>query len=332
MKFRLPVKGSIFKVLLILVPLGIAGNALFMVLTVDRRTIAAALSSIDGCYIMLAFILAVIPWLTHALRMYVWSRFLGNRIPLSDFFHIAFGDELGSAVTPTSVGGGYFKLALLMQKGFSSGAAASLVALGTAENALFVIIAMPLIAFYTAAAAAPALIAVTKNLKLPFIASIYGAPIILACIFAALFHFTSLRTRTDGVVRTFLADFLSVYKLIVKRGKSRFILTMVLTSIQWFARYSIISLLLLAFHIPIRPLTFLFLQWIVFVFTTIVPTPGGSIGAEMSFFMIFSSFVPASILGFVTSCWRFLTYYFQIVTAGLCFSAMSLKKIKKERK
>lgn len=326
MRLRSLSDSSIIRSLFILVPLGVAGNALFTVVTSDRAMIASILSSVNVGYFILALILAVIPWMTHALRMYVWSRFLGNRIPLRDLLQIAFGDELGSAVTPTSVGGNYFKLALLMQKGFSGGGAASLVALGTAENALFIFTAMPLIAFYTAASSAPALKTVTDSMKLPLVACVYAVPVVVACITALLFRFTSLGSRIGGAARKFFSDFGLVYKLIIRRGKSRFFLTMVLTSIQWCCRYSIITLLLLAFHVPVHPLAFIFFQWIVFVLTTVVPTPGGSIGAEMSFFLIFGSFIPASILGFVTSCWRFSTYYFQVVTAGLCFSALSVRR------
>lgn len=295
-------ESSTVRALFVLVPLGIAGNALFTILTTDRDAVASALSSIDPRYLVLALAAAVVPWFTHALRMYTWSRFLGNRTPLRDFFRIALGDELGSAVTPTSVGGNYFKLALLMGKGFSSGTAASLVALGTVENALFTFTAMPVIA------------------------CVYAVPLVLACAVALLLRFTPLGSRAGGAVRGFVSDFASVYRRIIRRGKSRFLFTMALTFLQWTCRYSIVSFLLLAFHLPVRPLAFLFLQWLVFALTTVVPTPGGSAGAEMSFFLIFGAFVPASILGFVTSCWRFLTFYFQIVTAGLCFSAMSMRK------
>lgn len=309
-----------------LVPLGIAGNALFTILTTDGDAVASALSSIDPRYLVLALAAAVVPWFTHALRMYTWSRFLGNRIPFRDFFRIALGDELGSAVTPTSVGGNYFKLALLMGKGFSSGTAVSLVALGTVENALFTFTAMPVIAVVTAASSARAVEAVMKDMRLPVIACVYAVPIVLACAVALLLRFTPLGSRVGGAVRGFVSDFVSVYGRIIRRGKSRFLFTMALTFLQWTCRYSIVSFLLLAFHLPVRPLAFLFLQWLVFALTTVVPTPGGSAGAEMSFFLIFGAFVPASILGFVTSCWRFLTFYFQIVTAGLCFSAMSMRK------
>ena len=55
-----------------------------------------------------------------------------------------------SAVSPTAVGGGFFKWGMLVQRGVSPGAAASITTFPTIEDAIFFALALPAAVFWTA--------------------------------------------------------------------------------------------------------------------------------------------------------------------------------------
>src|SRR5690606_37698517 len=75
-------------------------------------------------------------------------------------------------------------------------------------------------------------------------------------------------------------DARDVFRLIAVRGKSRFALSMTLTAIQWTARYSVISALVAFLGVPVDPVLFWLLQWVVFTLMAFIPTPGAAGGAE----------------------------------------------------
>jgi len=122
-------------------------------------------------------------------------------------------------------------------------------------------------------------------------------------------------------------DFISVYRIVGYRGKSLFFINIFLTTIQWSCRYSIITVLLVSFNIPIHPVKFFLFQWVVFTLIAFILTPRGSGGAEASFYFIFHPFIPAEIMGLVMACWRFLTYYFQLTLESILFSFMNFRMI-----
>ena len=52
-------------------------------------------------------------------------------------------------------------------------------------------------------------------------------------------------------------DFRDVYRLVVERGKSRFLLTMGITAVQWSCRYSVVSALAAFLGADVDPLAVL---------------------------------------------------------------------------
>ncbi len=123
----------------------------------------------------------------------------------------------------------------------------------------------------------------------------------------------SCRDRIGAVGRAFLATF----RQIDRGGKKVLILTLFLTGFQWICRYSIVCLLLASLDIPVRPVLFMALQVLVFACTVLVPSPGGTGGAELIFSLVYNPFLPPGTLGLVTTCWRFFTFYFHTMLAAL---------------
>ena len=156
---------AIFRTILVVIPIGVLANIIFSLLKTDKNFFLS-LHRFSYDYLLLVVVLGLVPWFTGLLRLCLWTRFLGKPLSFRDLFRIILGTELGSAVSPTAVGGGYVKVGMLMQKGYEPGESASLMLLNTVEDGLFFMLALPA-AFVTVSAtgdsAARGLLAKAEN-------------------------------------------------------------------------------------------------------------------------------------------------------------------------
>ncbi len=316
----------LFNKLFILIPIGVIGNIVYLFAFTDHAMMSSVVR-FSPAYFVLAMLLCIVPWFTGSFRLLIWSKFLGKDQRYRDMFAIAIGVELGAAASPPAVGGGPIKTWMLMQQGFSGGAALSLALLESFEDTLFFLVMVPIALTMSSAWDLPIVRSSTAGLGhvscwiLPGAASL----LLLAGTLAAsrrskkiTERFPILRTIT-GRIRGSCHEFVATYHTIVLKGKKVFALTMALTTIQWICRYSIISLLLLGLGITPRPMLFMALQVIVFALLAFVPTPGGIGGAEALFSVFYRSFLPAETIGIVTAGWRFFTFYFLLLLAAALF-------------
>jgi uncharacterized protein (TIRG00374 family) len=321
----------LFRTTRIIIPIGVLGNIAFSLLT-TQRNLWGSLASFPRGYLALAVALGLVPWLTNSLRLLIWGRFLGLGLRFRDAFQMTLAVDLGSAVSPTAVGGNFFKWGMLVQRGMSAGAAASLTTFPLVEDGIFFAIALPTAIALTASWDLPVLHTIATHVEsnaVPVLLSAAGIGLlswlaVRVVLIGGLggktkhrgMHFLArLRRKTRNTWR----DASGVYRIIIRRGKSRFVLSMLLTTVQWGARYSVISALAAFLGAPVRPLLFWVLQWFVFTVMTFVPTPGAAGAAEAAFYLIFSPFLPGHIIGLATAGWRFLTFYLQLALASVIF-------------
>lgn len=322
---------KLFRTAMIVIPIGVIGNVLFSLWRTDR-TLLASLADLPRGYLVLALGLGVVPWFANALRLLIWTRFLGHGVGFRDAFRITLATDLGSAVSPSAVGGGFFKWGMLVQKGVTPGAAVSLATLTPIEDGLFFLIAIPIGIYLTASWGNPVFSEAAGQLResAPAVLLVAGGIALLSWlalrwVLGGLF---GRRTRRKGLrlagrtkrrLRGTWVDAREVFRLISANGKSRFALSMTLTSVQWAARYSIVSALVAFLGAPVHPVLFGILQWVVFTLAAFVPTPGGAGGAEAAFFVVYSPFIPAAILPLTTAGWRFFTFYLHLLLAALVY-------------
>lgn len=325
-----------FRWALFIIPVAIIANILFSLYTTDKN-VWEILRTIPYTYLLVAILLGLVPWLTSTLRVLLWTRFLGKKIPLFEIFKIVIGTQIGSAISPTAIGGGYVKLGMLIQKGLSPGAAASLMTLGSVEDAIFFAIALPVALFFASDINLSFLNTSVDKIVDQGLISIICLILIIGMV-TLLFKFRKTRIVQSFAVKKpvrfffqqlkrLYSDFVFVYTLIGQKGKTRFFITLSLAAVQWTCRYSVITVLLACFDVPIHPVEFFIFQWMVFTLATFIPTPGGAVGAEAAFFLIYSGFIPREIIGIATLGWRFLTYYLQLGLGSILFSFMNLKAI-----
>jgi glycosyltransferase 2 family protein len=329
---------TLFRTALVLVPIGVLGNIVFSFWMTDRAVFAAMLE-FPRRYLALAVALALLPWLMNTLRLYIWTRFFGFPISLRDSYQITLAMDLGAAVSPTAVGGGLFRWGLLVQRGVSPGAAASLTTLPTLEDAIFFLIALPVAIYLSTSWDLPVFRqlgpVVENNVQLfaPILFGVLfllwvGARLTLSGGLGDRLRERGLRwvARTRRRLRVAWDDGREIFRVIARRGKLWFALSLSLTAIHWIARYSVISALAAFLGAPVDPILFWVLQWVVFSLMALIPTPGAVGGAEASFYLIYSAFLPDGVLGVATAGWRFLTFYLQLGLAAILFTVMNMHR------
>ena len=101
---------------------------------------------------------------------------------------------------------------------------------------------------------------------------------------------------------------------------------MLLTTIQWSARYSVATAVIAFLGAPVRPLLYWVLQWATFTLMNAVPTPGAAGGAEAAFLVLYSPFIPPGTLGLATAGWRALViFYLPLSAAAVVFLLLGLR-------
>ena len=324
----------IVKPLLIIVIIGVVGNLTFCLWTTDSQQLAKLLN-FDGRYLLLAMLLTLVPWLGHTIRTIMWTRFLGYRIGLVKLFKIVLANELAASITPTAIGGGPLKIAMLFQVGVRPGAAACLATLPSLEDTLFFIVAVPIAMTISSSWNHPIFNLISDGINLRWALSLLivgligGGGLVLLCRKSG---FRIQRwERLQEQLKAAGADFLNVCRTIGGTGKSRLLLSVIIAGIQWICRNAVAAMLIASLGVEVEFIRFLVLQWLICTLTLFIPTPGATGGSEALFYLIFRPLLPNEILAITVGGWRFLTFYWVlIIDAILLYILLNFGKSKTE--
>ena len=113
------------------------------------------------------------------------------------------------------------------------------------------------------------------------------------------------------------ADFLNVCRTIGGTGKSRLLLSVIIAGIQWICRNAVAAMLVASLGVEVEFIRFLLLQWLIFILTLFIPTPGATGGSEALFYLIFKPLLPNEILAVTIGGWRFLTFYWVMIISAI---------------
>ncbi|MCB0501138.1 MAG: flippase-like domain-containing protein [Bacteroidetes bacterium] len=282
-------------------------------------------------YILLAFIIAVVPIYLHGYTLKIWGDFFKYNFNFKEAVNVSATSLLGSAVTPTMFGGGPLKLGLLMMNGFRMGQAAAVVTIGSIQD-IIAFIVLVISSIYLSETVDMSML-FDKIVHLDFnliqyliIAGVLIGGILIAKIVIARSTFGMKIIR--AIRRTFI-DFKASYQLIIQNGKLYFLWTTVINIIRWVSIYAILMILVAGLGISkIDYLEIWSLQWIVFSGMTFTPLPGGAGGAEATFYFVYKSFFSEDIIVGLILVWRFFEAYFRLIFAALLVVFFSRKKIK----
>jgi uncharacterized protein (TIRG00374 family) len=328
----------LFRSALILVPIGVLANVWWTWYATDH-SVFVHLNRLPRQYLALALALGLAPWVTNATRMLLWGRFLGLPLGWRDYLGVTIGGELASSVVPTSSGNEVMRWGILVRKGVPQGKAISIVTLGWLQDSLFFAVAIPAAVVLSRAWELPVLRAVGRQARgkvtvivVVAVAALFALRLLWGAVLIGTLGEGSRRRGLRWTARVrrrlgrTLADVREVRRLVVARGKGLFLLTWLITGLQWSCRYSVVTALafFLAPQAHVDPVLFFLLQWVVFTALNFVPTPGASGGAEAAFVLVYSALLPASVIGIATAGWRFLTFYVQLALGSVIFASLNL--------
>lgn len=334
----------VFRWSMLLVPFGVLGNLALTWYGTDRGVLAS-LDELPRKYLAVAVVLALVPWATNALRIYIWDRLISRKLTFREALRITIGAELASSVFPTSSGGEVMRWGMLVQRGITPGQAASIVSLGYLEDAVFFALALPTAVVLSRAWEIPVLQEVAGELRtnaLGVVVAVVAVLLVLRMLLdLALVGRFGIRVRRRGLraaartrkrLRKTGRDFRAAFRVVRERGKARFAFALAVTAVQWSCRYSVVTAIAFFLRVPVDPVLFFLLQWIIFTVMMFVPTPGASGGAEAAFLLIYSALLPPRVLGVATAGWRFLTFYLQLALGSALFAAMNAADTRARRR
>lgn len=314
--------------LIIFIGVGILCHLAFLYFTVEGD-ITADLKKLKWYYLLPLSILALMPTVFHALRLFVWSRFVKHPLKFKDALTVIISNDLGSALTPTIIGGGPVKLGMLISKGMSASKATFLVLLSATEDVVFYAIGIILSLYYMHDTLGVFLDSLAEK-KIIFY-SIIGVVIALIILPRFGVHIPSLINKSlpnvlsrrlsnfGDKVNESLSNLWNAYKDIFKRGKLLFLFSLTFLFLQWMAKFTILAILLHAVGIDFTLFEVYIKQWILTMGLLFVPTPGASGGAEAAFVLMFGDLMTGDILKVIMSAWRFFTYFFMMFTSVVIF-------------
>lgn len=316
----------------VLVALGMIGNLVFLV--IDSEAILPALSAVDPLLLFVGLCMVCVTFATNSTRVRMWSALFGLPLQKRQGVAAVALNEVGSAITPSAAGGGYFKVIYLSSLGMLPARAALVMLIGSLEDFVFVLLFIPTTIAVTRSWDNPHVVTAAQNF-------LDVAPIFLLIIAGGLAfgyllrkpithliakalpkkessdHHASWTTQIRHGIRKFLSEFREAVGFVWKSGKATFALGATLASIGWICRYTSINLILAAFGISMDRLVAALLNWTVFTITNFIPTPGGSGGAELAFATVFDSLIPRELLPALLLTWRAVTFYMPLILAAL---------------
>ncbi len=265
---------------------------------------------------------AMLPTFFHTLRIMLWSNFVGKSLNFRSAIKVVMTNDIGSAAAPNLVGGGPFKYWKLTHYGIGANDAGFIVLLSSIEDLIFyscgillILFAFPanyfgeisfqgfkyfLLIFFMAISCLIFFNETTKRI-------IYQLLNLLPQTFAE--KCLKIAKRLNG----FLIDMAAVLLKIIKVGKLRFLLSLVMLFCQWFSRFTILAVVLYFLGLNFNFLNLIINQWAILISILVVPLPGGSGGAEVGFFYVFKNIFSQDVISIMVSVWRFFGYYYLLI-------------------
>ncbi len=284
-------------------------------------------------WLLLALIFSFLPWLTNSLRLMIWSRYFEIGLRWKQIFRIILGTVLGNAVTPTATGAVAVKWAFLVNEKVTPDKATTLVGLQAAEDsfvsmvllaaALLIAVTLELPQFSGDINWIEPVWVIARNIAVVAAIIVAVAMVVLMALQAGLFGdrgkiFTG---KALGRLKLMFSRATKDWRYVLRSGRKYLLASMTLAVIQWTTRHSIAVLIIGFFGDRMMLMLHWALQWLVITASSLVPTPGGAVGTEASFLLLFSPFVSDALLAPIMVTWRATMFYIPVMMAGLIFLA-----------
>ena len=297
--------------------------ALGVPFALDGANFIGALADVaPGALVMLAA-LALISGIAKAGKLQLLQLRLGQQRPFRRTLAISLASDFAFLTSPAGVAGYMVNITLLRRAGSSWSTAASVVAGEQALDLVFFAVCVPLCALFAIAPLMQVISSVPTR--------VYAAVALLTLMTAGLWYgrhriaaFVGnfVAVRRPGRIAAFISELRSQLVEIAngdRRNNSRLLL---LTGVQWFARYGALwwALDALGHRLPFGFI--LVLQAGVLHLAQWTGVPGGGGGADLALAAVLSHWLPQATLAVVLPLWRFSTLYVPLIAGALSFAAL----------
>lgn len=312
--------------LVVVISFGIVAHLIFLLLTNDQN-VFQYLHRIKLPYVFLILVCLFANWVGHALRLMIWTRYLKNQFRFRDALRIAIYTELGAAITPTLIGGGPIKFALLIKQKLSTGKAGFLTLLNGFEDFIMYSTVLVVGFFHARGSIFRILRSIVNGLteNIVKVSLIITGTVILVILFRTVPFLKKMRflpdkykqmlSKISSEIKSGWHEMLHSFNQVRKDGLRYLLVSLTVLFVQWTLRFSVLLILLYALGIDFKPFQIYIQQWIVYLTMIFIPTPGASGGAEATFYLIFEKQLPRELLPLITSTWRFFMYYLMLFIA-----------------
>jgi glycosyltransferase 2 family protein len=309
--------------------LSIIGFILVFFLSTETAPIAAVVDRLELPYLLLCvFAVPVADWAIAGLRMWMFTH---AACPDISYFacvkNCAVGSFMGAA-TPSQTGGGIAQVYVLVKEGANAGQAVSVLFLTFLSTLVFY------------ALACIGLWGLDASGRLPDMGG--SAPFALAALlfgglatggFLVLLFPHKVIVWLQGVVDwaqsrkrlgrlaaqlvLHLQDGSATVQLLFRKYKMRFVLSIPVTVAVFANKYFAAYLAARALGIETSLTQLMIIQLFLHILLYFLPTPGGSVGAEVGTAVLMQSLIPSSLLPAYTLLWRTSIMYFSVLVGGL---------------
>ena len=282
-------------------------------------------------YIFAALLLHLLSFVVWGLRTSSMSKALGYNVKFIDSLEIVSSSVFLASITPSSAGGEPLRVHLLSKRYMPLGKATSVVVTERLLDAIVILIAAPIAVYFLRGRMNNPGIDI---LLLAGVVTILGVILLLMYsvkrpgkLVNIIHMFSGLFARITGKselvknlpqrVEKEIGHFNECSYTFINEGRSGLFYGMLLTVLFWVLEFSLIPVLLLGLGSQPFFLYAFATQVLLFILLIVPATPGSSGIAEFGATTLFSTFVPAYMLGVLVIIWRAFTFYINLLIGGL---------------
>ncbi len=308
-------------------------SAAIIFFTIDENSLQKVLESLSFKYIIYLLLIYAGYWLFSGLRLAIMVNTVGGKIGLWDGIKVALSGAFVSNVTPFATGGGPFQIYFLHKKGVNLGKSSTVVVFQFVLRIFFFGLSIPFYYIFFRSAIDSGAIPDTFFYLALILGFVFSFFLLILILVPSITNGLLKNLFKMKFVRKIFKKSHKAKKLLVKgkreledfrhslrvmsRYKSRLFLAFLCTIAYWIFLFSIMPVILMALGLEPNFMKAFVMQTIYFLIIPFMPTPGASGIAEMSIASIFASFMPSSLIGFVTFAWRLVTFYLVLLVGGI---------------
>ncbi len=318
--------------LIIAVSLSAATLIVISLATLDRKTLDA-LSNLSPGFLILACALSLGRWLWSVMRMRILVDSIGSKLGTRSILKTVYAGYFTGLITPWRAGGVTGEMAFLYGYGLGAGEAVAVVSFGACISTTLLMLFFPFVIWI-----ASSHIDLSISIRSVLFSALAVGLLYLALVIWAILrphtmvgdtllkHSPSLLRKRDWYCRFLdrlsseIVAFASSLRIIVRLGKVKLAVVVVLTMLYWFTGFMAIPMAVVGLGYGSYFWKAVVAQLVVHVLMPFIPTPGASGIGEVGFLFVYRSVIPdAGVAGLLTLIWRFIDFYLGLLVGGIAF-------------